>query len=206
MKAAIRILFVTLMGIAVSFAGTIDNFSVPQGPVSDFVADSVAVTNTLGNRTIWANLTGGVNSMDVQINGGFYYGSAGTDAVGETGVIYDGLWDLTAANATALTIDVVTVENYVSGEITFFVTQGANTATYSLTVPTPGTLQVDLASFTGIDSVIRSEIDKIGFTFNHVKAQDIALDNLGTYVVPEPGTYALMACGLLGLALIRRRS
>jgi hypothetical protein len=205
MKAAIRILFVALFGIAMSFAGVIDNFSVVQGGVTDSVVDSIAVSNTLGNRTIWANMTGGNTQVQTQINGGFYYGSVGPDAIGDTGVIYDGMWNLTSPNATALTIDVINVENYVSGAITFFVTQGANTATYSMTVPTIGQIMIDLTSFAGIGSVDRSIIDKVGFTFNHVVAQDIALDNFGTHVVPEPGTYALMAAGLLGLALVRRR-
>jgi hypothetical protein len=169
------------------------------------LADSIAVSNTLGNRTIWANKTGGNTQVQTQINGGFYYGSVGPDAIGDTGVIYDGMWNLTSAYATALTIDVITVENYTSGAITFFVSQGANTATYSMTVPTIGQIMIDLNSFAGIGSVDRSIIDKVGFTFNHVVAQDIALDNFGTYVVPEPGTYALMAAGLLGLALVRRR-
>ncbi len=206
MQAVLRILFVALFGIAMSFAGVIDNFSVAQDGVTDSTVDSIAVSNTLGNRTIWANMTGGVTQVQTQINGGFYYGSVGPDAIGDTGVVYDGLWNLTSANATALTLDVINVENYISGAITFFVTQGANTATYSMTVPSPGQIAIDLDSFAGIGAVDRSIIDKVGFTFNHVVAQDIALDNFSTSVVPEPGTYALMAVGLLGLAFVRRRA
>ena len=36
-------------------------------------------------------------------------------------------------------------------------------------------------------------------------SSDLAFDNFKEYVVPEPGTYALMAAGLLGLFAIRRR-
>lgn len=204
MKAATRILLVALFGMAMSFAAVIDNYSVSQGLISDSTADSTAVTSTLGNRTIWTSRTGGIGSTSIQINGGFYLGSAGAMAIGDTGVIYTGLWDLTPANAVALTLDVVSVENYIAGALTFFVTQGANTATYTMNVPAPGSIMADLASFTGIGSVNRAAIDKLGFTFNHVVAQDIVLDNFATYV-PEPGTYALMAFGLLGVALARRR-
>ncbi len=116
------------------------------------------------------------------------------------------MWYLSAAYATGFTLDVVSVEKYIAGALTFFVTQGANTATYTLNVPAPGTITADFASFTGIGSVDLAAVDKLGFTFNHVMAQDIVLDNFSTHVVPEPGTYALMACGLLGLALARRRS
>lgn len=206
MKTTLRLLFVALFGIAMSFGGTIiDTFDTPQGLVSDSNADGIMASSTAGNRTIWTNMTGGVGSTSIQINNGFYLGNVGSLAIGDTGVVYTGLWDLTEAKASALTLDVLGIEKYDSGSITFFIMQGPKTATYTMTVPTPGPLSVALSGFTGIDSVNRALIDSLGFTFSHVMAQDIVLDNFGTHVVPEPASYALMACGLLGLALVRRR-
>lgn len=206
MKTTLRLLFVALFGIAMSFGSTIiDTFDTPQGLVSDSVADGVMASSTAGNRTIWTNMTGGVGSTSIQINGGFYLGNVGSLAIGDTGVIYTGLWDLTESKVSALTLDVLGIEKYDSGSITFFITQGANTATYTMTVPAPGSLSVALSGFSGIDSLNRALVNSLGFTFNHVMAQDIVLDNFGTQVVPEPASYALMACGLVGLALVRRR-
>lgn len=202
MKTATRILFAALLGISISHAAIIDDFGTAQDYVLDIDADGTKAQGTLGNRTIWTNALTGLGTTAVQINAGHYLGHIGSGTTGQTGVYYDGLWNL--SDAAGFSLDILSLEGYTGGSIEFIVTQGATAATYSTGVPAVGTLVAHLADFANIDAINRSAISRIGFTFTHVSAQDIVIDNFGTQVIPEPSTYALMACGLLALGLVRR--
>ncbi len=205
MKTVMRVLTIALCASALSFGAIIDDFSTSQGVVTDSVLGPPAGTGTMGNRTISALLTGGVGSMSAELAGGFFLGNAGSLATGQSGASYTGLWDLTSSLASFLMIDVVSTEGYATGTIEFMVRQGANVATLMVATPVAGTYFADLNSFAGILGVNRALVDTVGFTFYHVTtSQDVILDNFATYV-PEPGTYAMMAAGLLGLFAIRRK-
>jgi hypothetical protein len=203
MKSAVQLFLVAFLGMFMSHAAVIDNFGTPQDVVTDSVAGTVASMSTIGNRTIWTNMTGGIGSTSIEIGDGLYLGSAGSLASGQTGVYYDGIWDL--SSSSGLTLDIIDLEQYAGGSIEFFITQGANTASYSMGVPSVGTLIAGFGAFAGISGVDLSAVDRIGFTFGQVNAQDIVVDNFGTQVVPEPGTYAMLAGGLLAFSLLRRR-
>lgn len=203
MKTATRILLAALLGAALSQAAIIDDFGTAQDYVMDIDADGVSVSGILGNRTIWTNALSGLGTTATLINAGQYLGHMGSGTTGQTGVYYDGLWNL--SGATGFSLDILSLENYGGGSIQFFITQAANTASYSTGVPLTGTLLVDFADFVNIDALNLSAVNRLGFSFTHVSAQDIVIDNFGTQVIPEPGTYALMAVGLLALGVARRR-
>jgi|GEM_PF-3191104 len=204
MNTATQILLAAILGLPALQAAVIDSFGSPQGVITDSFADGISVSNTLGNRTIWTNMTSGVGSTSIEIGGGLYLGNAGAMASGQSGVYYDGLWNLSALHATGLTLDIVDIEKYAGGSVGFFISQGSNTAAYSIAVPSVGTIIAGFDSFAGIGSIDLSGVDRLGFSFTHVNAQDIVIDNFGTQVVPEPGAYALTACGMLALGLVRR--
>lgn len=206
MKIGLKVLTMALCVAALSFGAMIDDFSVGQASIQDSVLDSTAVTSTQGNRTMSTNFLSGATNTTAQITAGYFYGGNGTDAVGTSGASYTGLWDLSALG-TFLNIDVQVLEGYTGGSLQFFVGEGANSATYLTAVPSIGTVSANLDWFTGIGGVDRTAIDSISFLFLHDPAgsQDVRLDNFGTTVIPEPGTYALMAAGLLGLFAVRRK-
>jgi hypothetical protein len=200
-----------------SVASTIDNFNgaFSAQTVRDSVIDSVAVTDTLGGRTIFANKSAGSTGIFVDAVVGvavedYFAGSAGLGAAGTTGATYTGLWSLTSSDVG---FSIELIGNDLPGStITFWLSDGTNTATsgaYALPVIDMGdpshTIIALFSSFAGIGSVNMSAITSLGFVNTHAINGDLALDNFGTHVVPEPGTYALMAAGLVGLYFVRRR-
>jgi hypothetical protein len=212
MKMVTRILTVALCVSALSFGAIIDDFSVNQALVSDSTLGPPGATSSLAigggvTRTIGALLQAGVASASAEVAGGSFLGSMADTADGQTSSIYANptLWDLSSPYITGLTLDVMSLESYTGGAITFEMTDGVNTATYNMAVPTTGPIFAPFAGFTGIGAVNRAGVSQLGFTFDNTLAQDIRLDNFGTNLVPEPGTYALMAAGLIGLFAIRRR-
>lgn len=215
-----RILILALILVAAStlgFAATIDNFngSFATQTARDSVTDGTAVTDVLGARTIFANKSAGdggvyLDSIIAAQAEGYFTASAGVTVAGTSGATYTGLWNLTSAD---LGFAIELLWNDLPGsKIAFWLSDGTNTAVspqYDLQVIVPGDpSQVILAlfsGFTGIGSVNMSAITSLGFVNTHTANGDLALDDFGTYVVPEPGTYALMAAGLAGLYFIRRR-
>ncbi|MBE0656293.1 MAG: PEP-CTERM sorting domain-containing protein [Bryobacteraceae bacterium] len=208
-----------VLGIAstLSFAAVIDNFngSASAQIARDSVIDSVAVVDTLGGRTIFANKSEGNSGIYLDATIGaqvedYFSGSAGVGAAGRTGANYAGMWSLTSAD---LGFSIELIGNDLPGSsISFWLSDGTNMATspdYALAVVGPGDpSQVIIAlfsGFSGIESVNMSAITSLGFVNTHVANGDLGLDNFGTQVIPEPGTYAMMAAGLVGLYFIRRR-
>ena len=198
-------------------AATIDNFnnSFATQTVRDSVIDATAVTDVLGSRAIFANKSAGDEGpyLDAVIAAqaeGYFTGSAGVTVAGTTGASYTGLWNLTAVD-TGFSIELIW-NDLPGSTISFWLSDGGNTAlspAYALPIiPQGQASQMIVAlfsSFAGIGSVNMSVITSLGFVNTHAPNGDLALDNFGTYVVPEPGTYALMAAGLTGLYFIRRR-
>jgi hypothetical protein len=209
MKIAGKLLVVALCAAALSFGAIIDTFGTPQGPETDLSSvPGVFDSSTLGNRTIAADMTSGTGLVTVLVNGGIFYGAAGPNTMGTTSAFYTSLWDLTSPNVTTLRIEALDLEGYTGGTITFSIRDTANNIA-SLTVPAagPGIIAANLSSFLNIQNVDRSNINNIGFTFNHVTAQDISLDNFeATNYIPEPSTYTLMGVGLLGIFALRRKT
>lgn len=211
MKIAGKLLVLALCTAALSFGAIIDTFGTPQGPETDLSSvPGVFDSSTLGNRTIVADMTSGTGLVTVLVNSGIFFGAAGPNTMGTTSAFYTNpsLWDLTSPNVTTLRIEALDLEGYTGGTITFTIQDSANNVAF-LTVPAlgPGVIAANLSAFLNIENVDRASINNIGFTFNHVTAQDISLDNFeATNYVPEPATYAMMAAGLLGIFALRRKT
>jgi hypothetical protein len=219
-KIMSRIFSLTLvlaLASGLSMAATIDNFnnSFANQTARDSVVDATAVTDVLGTRTIFADKSAGdegiyLDSIISAQTEGYFTGSAGVTVAGTTGASYTGMWNLTAAD-TGFEIELIW-NDLAGSTISFWLSDGTNTAVspeYALPVIAQGQpSQMILAlfsDFTGIGSVNMSAITSLGFVNTHTTNGDLALDNFGTQVIPEPGTYALMAAGLVGLYFARRR-
>ena len=217
MTRVLKLALVLAVVSALSFAATIDNFNGAASAqiARDSVIDGTAVTDTQGNRTIFANKSAGsdgifLDSVVTALANGYFTGSSGVGTAGTTGASYIGMWSLTSFDVG---FSIELIGNDLPGsKIAFWLSDGTNTATspdYSLAVVAPGDpsqLIVALFSgFNGIGAVNMSAITSLGFVNTHVANGDLALDNFGTQVIPEPGTYALMAAGLVGLYFVRRR-
>ena len=217
MTRVFNLALILVVASALSFAAMIDNFngSASAQIARDSAVDFLAVTDTLGARTIFADKSVGANGIYVDATIGaavedYFSGSAGVGAAGTTGAIYEGMWSLTAADV-GFTIELI-ANDLPGSTISFWLSDGTNTATssgYALPVVGLGdpsqTIVALFSSFTGIGSVNMSAIKSLGFTNSQVLNGDLGLDNFGTQVVPEPGTYTLMAAGLVGLFFVRRR-
>ncbi|HPT28299.1 MAG TPA: PEP-CTERM sorting domain-containing protein [Bryobacteraceae bacterium] len=216
MKSIVRLPFFTLLVGALSFAATIDNYNgAPADQIAmDSSANGIAVTSILDNRVIFANKSGTANSnfLDAIVAAaveGTFDASAGYNVYGVSGATYTGLWNL-ASSAQGFSISLI--GNDLAGStIAFWISDGTHIASspaYSLAVIAENgpaqTIYADFSSFSGINLVNLSAITSLGFTNTHVANGDLSLDNFQT-TIPEPGTYAMMAAGLLGLFALRRK-
>ena len=204
MKMLSKVLLLTLCVTAMAFGAIIDDFNTDFGPASD--NDPTIGVITFGKLIVDKTAGANTNFVDANITGGEFTLSTGTGTVGLGGAVYTGLWDLTAAGTT-IAID-MTFKDLAGGSVEFWVSDdgGTNRATYTSLMPDtfPATISALVAGFTGTVDLVN--VDAIGFTiFASAGNQDMSFDNFREYVVPEPGTYAMMAAGLLGLFAIRRK-
>ena len=207
MKMLSKVLMLSLCVTAMAFGAIIDDFNTDFGPASDgdpaiVLPYGIQVGKLVVDKTFGPN----TNFVDTNITGGLFNVSTGFNTQGLGGALYTGLWDLSSTGQT-LSIDLI-FKDVIGGTIEFWVSSdGGTTRSTSglLALPNgfPATISALLSTFTGPANL--SSITAVGFTAYTVLNQDYAFDNFKEYVVPEPGTYALMAAGLLGLFAIRRR-
>lgn len=211
MKKLLQVLVIALFVSGMSFGAIIDSFGVNQGLISDSSAGATPATagpTAIGGgvtRMVGTNLTTGATSTSLEIAAGSFFGNTGSGAFGWNGAWYSGLWDLSGAGQ-GLAIDLVD-RDLVGGYVTFWVSDGIGTRSATVFAPagTGGAfLTAVLSSFSGT-AVNLAAVNQVGFAwYNTTASQDVELDNFQTYV-PEPGTYALMAAGLIGLFAIRKK-
>lgn len=207
MKRLSKLLMLALCVTAMTFGAIIDDFNTPFGPASDnnpaaVLPYGIQVGKLIVDKTAGAN----TNSVDTNITGGLFNVSTGFNTQGLGGAVYAGFWDLSAPGST-ISIDLI-YKDVIGGTVEFWVSSdnGLNRTTSGLiALPDgfPATISAALTTFTGTANL--SAINALGFTAYTVLNQDYAFDNFREYIVPEPGTYAMMAAGLLGLFAIRRR-
>lgn len=204
MKTLGRVLTLALFVSVLSFGAIIDNFNTDFGPISD--NDPALGPNTLGKLSVDKTVGANTNYVDVNITDGELTVSAGRNASGWGGVTYSGLWDLSSAGSM-LSIDLL-FKDLAGGSLSFWVSDDGGTTTMVspliLLPGSPATITAFLSTFVGA-GVDLSSINSLGLIANTSTNQDLSFDNFSTQVVPEPGTYAMMAAGLIGLFAVRRR-
>jgi hypothetical protein len=209
MKMFSKVLMLALCVTAMAFGAIIDDFSTPAGPLSDGDPAAVLPYGIIGGGLV-VDKTFGDNSLfvDAAKSGGVFSVSTGFGTQGLGGAIYSGLWNLTATGQT-MAIEMI-YKDLAGGDIEFWIssdggTTRASSGLLALPVAGPAMISVLVSSFGGLGGVSLDSINAVGFTAYTSLNQDLGFDNFQTYTIPEPGTYALMAAGLLGLFAIRRK-
>jgi hypothetical protein len=203
--------------LTLNFASTAGSTIQFNGASSSFQFDTSILPSDTGTQWQIGSENGGtgsaINLFGVVDNSPFSYGPISTTIVGpytfQTATVLgpfgglkinDGLGNLLTGDINWVDVETVNFAGGINASLTVNVTDlayaGSNPDLETLVAEGPGSM--DLA-----------------FQFSPGKMLSQLTSGVGTYntsfsgsisVVPEPGTFALMVCGLTGLLVMRRRS
>jgi len=202
----------------------IDNFDV--APQTAFGLSAPGAPNTAADPGAGLNIIGGWRTIQVTAATGNVFATADTaptpgayshsNPAGATGtslITWDnagsglGGVDLTAGGATALILDITSIDQG-NVTLTFSVTDLlANTSSISLNGLGVGLQGFLFSGFTG--SADFTQVDSISLEVAGGLASDLTLDLIGTNTppsVPEPASLALFGVGMLGLLASRKKN
>ena len=158
-------------------------------------------------------VTGGVLSQTVNVGGDYLAVANAPGVLGTVTVVWDGFTDVDFTLGGVndyITVGVLSIDT--STTVSFTLDDGTNVVTVGpQAFGAPGTFQVSLASFAGVDV---TSIDTITMTLTGSTVWDGVFDVIETSTgigqnrneLPLPAPLSLMGLGLLGLALSRRKA
>lgn len=178
--------------------------------------DGVPAAETLLDESLYSNALAGLSSSDLSGGGNIVYSGGGGAPLGELNVKLNSgyiQYTMTADGSNTINLTGLSTNFYRNGsgaptDYAFEVNvDGGGFAQFGSTIVQPGTGSPYInenvtGDVTGSVIVIRFQTASSGVGNIHLNA----LSAEGSVIVPEPGTYALMA-GLLGLTsvMLRRR-
>ncbi len=229
MKKALVLLFAAaLFSVTAPAALLIDNFDNSNATVvdNDTSIDTLSQNGVLGvldgRRTLFAECAdatlcdGSPDALDITTRVFNLTGSASFDSgvTGRGGFIYDGVGGLGLNGGLGydfsigtFLVDIIRFNPGTGGpqpgtQLRITLSDGINSNYEETDITSIGLLAisgpfagVDLTKVLSITMEVRSASD----------SPDVTLDNF-RHEVPEPGTYAMLGAGLVGLAMLRRRT
>jgi hypothetical protein len=198
-----------MAGLAQAGSVVIDDFSANQGPLNDTSADGVAVTSTLGNRTISTNMLSGTAPIQnsVEVTAGVLDITNGTGDDSEVIVS----WLIAAGLVPAGSVNVNFSALIVGSDANPTGVEFLLGSTSLLSSAIPGNTANQTISFS-IDPALIAAGGTLTMKLNGAPGWDLTMDSFGitfdtptTPTVPEPATLGLLGLAMLGAAGARRR-